>query len=416
MATPADNLKLAKRGPIVSITAYISLTLAKLVTGYILNSSSLVADGFNNLSDILGNLALLIGLHLASRPADEDHRFGHWKIEDLSSLITSFIMFIVGFQVLIQTIKKILSPHMAEIDPLGAIVGIISALVMFGVYLFNKTLSQKVKSSALVAASKDNLSDALTSLGTSVAIIAASLHLPIIDRLAAIVITYFILKTAYDIFMQSAFSLSDGFDQKQLKEYEAAILQIPKISAVKSQRGRTYGSNVYLDIVLEMNPDLSVYESHAITEEVEKLLSKKFSVYDIDIHVEPASIPEDEVLDNVSKKLYKNEKIILSKIPDYEDYISKSFLMIDKDGHFQNATEFLKKANYSPCNFKYFKIHSISQKTKLLTYELNGERHTSIWRRHEVWYLIFHQVTKISYQHFVENYHIVSDRHLNKKS
>lgn len=416
MATPADNLKLAKRGPIVSITAYISLTLAKLVTGYILNSSSLVADGFNNLSDILGNLALLIGLHLASRPADEDHRFGHWKIEDLSSLITSFIMFIVGFQVLIQTIKKILSPHMAEIDPLGAIVGIISALVMFGVYLFNKTLSQKVKSSALVAASKDNLSDALTSLGTSVAIIAASLHLPIIDRLAAIVITYFILKTAYDIFMQSAFSLSDGFDQKQLKEYEAAILQIPKISAVKSQRGRTYGSNVYLDIVLEMNPDLSVYESHAITEEVEKLLSKKFSVYDIDIHVEPASIPEDEVLDNVSKKLYKNEKIILSKIPDYEDYISKSFLMIDKDGHFQNATEFLKEASYSPCNFKYFKIHSISQKTKLLTYELNGERHTSIWRRHEVWYLIFHQVTKISYQHFVENYHIVSDRHLNKKS
>lgn len=415
MATPADNLKLAKRGPIVSITAYISLTLAKLVTGYILNSSSLVADGFNNLSDILGNLALLIGLHLASRPADEDHRFGHWKIEDLSSLITSFIMFIVGFQVLIQTIKKILSPHMAEIDPLGAIVGIISALVMFGVYLFNKTLSQKVKSSALVAASKDNLSDALTSLGTSVAIIAASLHLPIIDRLAAIVITYFILKTAYDIFMQSAFSLSDGFDQKQLKEYEAAILQIPKISAVKSQRGRTYGSNVYLDIVLEMNPDLSVYESHAITEEVEKLLSKKFSVYDIDIHVEPASIPEDEVLDNVSKKLYKNEKIILSKIPDYEDYISKSFLMIDKDGHFQNATEFLKEASYSPCNFKYFKIHSISQKTKLLTYELNGERHTSIWRRHEVWYLIFHQVTKISYQHFVENYHIVSDRHLNKK-
>ncbi|MGT2960899.1 cation diffusion facilitator family transporter [Streptococcus caballi] len=416
MATPADNLKLAKRGPIVSITAYISLTLAKLVTGYILNSSSLVADGFNNLSDILGNLALLIGLHLASRPADEDHRFGHWKIEDLSSLITSFIMFIVGFQVLIQTIKKILSPHMAEIDPLGAIVGIISALVMFGVYLFNKTLSQKVKSSALVAASKDNLSDALTSLGTSVAIIAASLHLPIIDHLAAIVITYFILKTAYDIFMQSAFSLSDGFDQKQLKEYEAAILQIPKISAVKSQRGRTYGSNVYLDIVLEMNPDLSVYESHAITEEVEKLLSKKFSVYDIDIHVEPASIPEDEVLDNVSKKLYKNEKIILSKIPDYEDYISKSFLMIDKDGHFQNATEFLKKASYSPCNFKYFKIHSISQKTKLLTYELNGERHTSIWRRHEVWYLIFHQVTKISYQHLVENYHIVSDRHLNKKS
>ena len=109
---------------------------------------------------------------------------------------------------------------------------------MYGVYVHNKRLSQKVKSSALVAAAKDNLSDAVTSIGTSVAIVAASFNLVIIDRLAAIVITYFILKTAYDIFMESAFSLSDGFDEKELKKYKEAILKIPKVTAVKSQRGR----------------------------------------------------------------------------------------------------------------------------------------------------------------------------------
>lgn len=396
MPSPSDNLALAKRGPVVSIVAYISLATAKLIAGYSLDATSLVADGFNNLSDILGNVALLIGLHLASQPADADHRFGHWKIEDLASLITSFIMFVVGFQVLIQTIQKLFSNQTTEIDPLGAIVGFLSAIVMLGVYAYNKRLSKKVKSSALVAASKDNLSDAVTSIGTSVAIVAASLNLPIIDRLAAIVITYFILKTAYDIFMESAFSLSDGFDDKQLKKYEEAILKIPKISAVKSQRGRTYGSNVYLDLVLEMNPDLSVYESHAITEQVEKLLSKEFSVYDIDIHVEPASIPEDEIFDNVSKKLYKNEKIILSKIPDYETYISDDFFMIDEKGHYQTAKEFLELARFEPCNFQYFQIKTISQKTKLVSYQLNGAQHTSIWRRHEVWYLIFHQVTPIT--------------------
>ena len=107
MSTPEENLRLAKRGPIVSIVAYMVITLLKLITGYFLNSSSLIADGFNNLSDILGNVVLLIGLHLASKPADEDHRFGHWKMEDLSSLITSFIMFYIGFKVLFQTIEKI---------------------------------------------------------------------------------------------------------------------------------------------------------------------------------------------------------------------------------------------------------------------------------------------------------------------
>lgn len=105
---PISNLKLAKRGPIVSIVAYLLITIGKLVSGYLLNSNSLIADGFNNLSDIVGNVALFIGLHLASQPADSNHRFGHWKFEDLSSLITSFIMFIVGFQVLIQTIQNML--------------------------------------------------------------------------------------------------------------------------------------------------------------------------------------------------------------------------------------------------------------------------------------------------------------------
>ncbi|MCK1234677.1 cation diffusion facilitator family transporter [Streptococcus uberis] len=390
---PIENLRIAKRGPIVSIVAYLVISIAKLIFGYSFHSNSLVADGFNNLSDIVGNVALLFGLHLASQPADANHKFGHWKFEDLSSLITSFIMFIVGFQVLIQTLQAIFFGKETAIDPLAAIVGVISALIMLLVYAYNKRLSKRVKSSALVAASKDNLSDAITSIGTSIAIVAASLHLPIIDRIAAIVITFFILKTAYDIFMQSAFSLSDGFDNKHLKKYEAAILEIPKITAVKSQRGRTYGSNVYLDIVLEMNPDLSVYESHAITEQVEQLLSERFAVYDIDIHVEPSKIPEDELMSNVTKKLFKNEKIILSKIPDYEDFISPDFKLIDKDGQMYNHDEFIKRKTFYPSNFEQFHVQSISQKTKLISYVLEGNRHTSIWRRNEVWYLIFHQIS-----------------------
>ncbi|HFV2816458.1 TPA: cation diffusion facilitator family transporter [Streptococcus agalactiae] len=388
MATSTENLQLAKRGPIISIIAYITLAVAKLAAGYWFDATSLVADGFNNLSDILGNVALLIGLHLASQPADSNHRFGHWKIEDLASLITSFIMFVVGIQVFIQTVTKIINNTDTNIDPLGAIVGAISALVMLGVYLYNKQLSQRVKSSALVA---------------------ASLNFPIIDRLAAIIITYFILKTAYDIFIESAFSLSDGFDDYQLKQYEKAILTIPKISAVKSQRGRTYGSNIYLDIVLEMNPDLSVFESHAITERVEKLLSDKFSVYDIDIHVEPASIPEDEIFDNVYQKLYKNEKIILAKIPGYETFISPDFYMINEKGNIITSDMLTNATNHSlASNFKYFNVKSISQKTKLVSYELEGKRHTSIWRRNEKWFLIYHQITAKSSPYKTRRYQITS--------
>ena len=366
MNNPAKNLKLAERGAILAILAYIVLSIAKIIAGSVLQSSSLTADGFNNVSDIVANIAVLIGLRMARKPADTDHKFGHWKIEDLASLITSLIMFFVGFDVLIDTVQKIISRQETTIDPLGAIVGIISALVMTGVYFYNKALAKKAQSKALDAAAKDNLSDAITSLGTTIAIIASALNFPIVDKLVAIVITFFILKTAYEIFMESSFSLSDGFDENLLKEYKEAIL--------------------------EMNPDLSVYESHEIADQVENMLKERFGVFDIDIHIEPAPIPEDEILDNVYRKLFMREQLV-EQGSQLEDLLAPEFVYISQDGYQMNKEEFqIEKGKQSP--IKNFQLTSISQKTKLICYEEDGIIHTSLWRRHETWQNIFHQETR----------------------
>ena len=387
-----SNLKLAERGAIISISTYLILSAAKLATGHLLHSSSLVADGFNNVSDIIANVALLIGIRMARQPADRDHRFGHWKIEDLASLITSIIMFYVGFDVLRDTIQKILSREQTHIDPLGATLGVLSAAVMFTVYLYNTRLSKKSKSKALKAAAKDNLSDAVTSLGTSIAILASSFNYPIVDKLVAIIITFFILKTAYDIFIESSFSLSDGFDDRLLEDYQKAIMEIPKISKVKSQRGRTYGSNIYLDITLEMNPDLSVYESHEIADQVEEMLMERFGIFDIDIHIEPAPIPEDEILDNVYKKLLMREQLV-DQGSQLDNLLSEEFFYISQDGRQLNKAEFQAEKS-SEKKIKNFELISISHKTKLIRYQIGDVLHTSIWRRHENWQNIFHQETR----------------------
>ena len=301
-------------------------------------------------------------------------------------------MFFVGFDVLIETIQKIISNQETKIDPVGAVVGIISSIIMLGVYFYNKTLAKKAHSKALDAAAKDNLSDAVTSIGTSVAIIASAFNFPIVDKLAAIVITFFILKTAYDIFMESSFSLSDGFDESLLQDYKQAILEIPKITQVKSQRGRTYGSNIYLDIILEMNPDLSVYESHEIADQVEDMLMERFGVFDIDIHIEPAPIPEDESLDNLYPNLLMREQLV-EQGSQLDTLLSAEFLYISQDGRQLNKEEFqLERAQTSP--IKNLEITSVSQKTKLIRYQIGDVIHTSLWRRHEVWQNIFHQETR----------------------
>ncbi|HFI0694329.1 TPA: cation diffusion facilitator family transporter [Streptococcus suis] len=389
-----QNLKLAERGAIVSITAYIILSGIKLAAGHIFHSDALTADAFNNISDIIGNVAVLIGLRMAQKPADTDHKFGHWKMEDLASLITSFIMFVVGFQVLYSTFIKIISNQTVEIDMMGAVVGVFSALVMIGVYLYNKSLAKRVHSKALEATAKDNLSDAVTSIGISIAIIAAAFNFPIVDKIAAVVITFFILKTAYEIFMESFFTLSDGFDEELLHKYEEDILKLPKVVAVKSQRGRTYGANIYLDIVLEMNPDLSVYESHEITEQVEQLLTLKHGVFDVDIHVEPSEIPHDEIFEHVFDKLYRFESEIQAHEVGYENLIDENYLLIDAKGRYLNKAEMLQAHPIQSTYLSNYQMTSISQKSKLVTFEIGDYVHTSLWRRHENWTVIFHQISK----------------------
>ncbi|HFR3186262.1 TPA: cation diffusion facilitator family transporter [Streptococcus suis] len=388
------NLKLAERGAIVSITAYIALSGIKLAAGSMFHSDALTADAFNNISDIIGNIAVLVGLRMAQKPADTDHKFGHWKMEDLASLITSFIMFVVGFQVLYSTLIKIMSNQTVEIDLTGAIVGIFSALVMVGVYLYNKSLAKKVHSKALEATAKDNLSDAVTSIGTSVAIFAAAFNFPIVDKIAAVIITFFILKTAYEIFMESFFTLSDGFDEELLHKYEEDILKLPKIVSVKSQRGRTYGANIYLDVVLEMNPDLSVYESHEVTEQVEQLLTLKHGVFDVDIHVEPSEIPHDEMYEHVYDKLFRFETEIQAQANGYEELIDDQYLLIDAKGRYRNKTQMLADHPIQTTYLSNYQMTSISQKSKLVTFEIGEYVHTSLWRRHENWTVVFHQISK----------------------
>lgn len=281
------ELKAAEKGAVISILAYILISTLKLTVGIWAHSAALKADGLNNFTDIIASLAVLIGLRLARRPADDDHRYGHWKVETVASMVTSFIMLLVGGQVLISSIKAFLNNKTTTPDPLAAYVGIFSALVMLGVYFYNRKLAQRVRSGALLAAAKDNLSDAYTSIGTSVAIFAASLNWHWLDTGAACVVGIIIIKTGLEVFSESAFSLSDGFSEDLLKTYSQEVMMVHGVRQVSDIRGRTYGANIFIDIVVLMDGNLSVDESHDITEHIEFILHEKYGVFDTDVHVEP---------------------------------------------------------------------------------------------------------------------------------
>ncbi|MFZ2347449.1 cation diffusion facilitator family transporter [Lactococcus chungangensis] len=395
--TRYQDFKLAERGALISIWAYVVLSILKLVIANTTHSESLQADGFNNITDILGNIAVLIGLKIARRPADDDHTYGHWKVESVASLITSFIMFAVGFFVLKDTITAIINNEHTPVDLSGSIVGIFSAIVMLIIYFYNRNLALKSKSSSLMSAAKDNLSDAVSSIATSIAIFASSFNLTIIDRLMAVIITIFIFKTAYDIFAEAVFSLSDGFDETKISIYTAAIAKLPKVITVKFIRGRTYGSNIFLDVVVEMSPDLSVYESHEATEVIEKALKQDYDVFDVDVHVEPAILPDEARDASLALIILGLEEKVLngsdpSLLSEYFTEIKANGVEIDKA---QKLLEY-----HENLAIRGFKPDRISKKTFVITYHYFEKEQkfavTSIWRRQTDWYCVSRQLTLIA--------------------
>lgn len=282
-----NDLKLGEKGAYLSIVAYICLSILKLLIGYLSDSEALKADGLNNTTDIVASIAVLIGLKLSRKPADDNHKYGHWKSETIASMIASFIMMAVGIQVLISTSTSFVHGGKESPDIMAGYVGIFSFLVMYGVYRYNKKLAMKIKSQAVMAAAKDNISDAWVSIGTAIGIFGSQLNMPWLDTVTALAVGYLICKTAWDIFREASHDLSDGFDENQIKIYKKTIHTINEVQEIKEIKGRNYGNNAVVDIVILVEPNLSLEQAHDISTLVENTLKEKDGVYDVHVHVEP---------------------------------------------------------------------------------------------------------------------------------
>jgi cation diffusion facilitator family transporter len=281
------DLKRGERGVIISIIAYICLSSLKLAVGYLANSEALKADGLNNATDIIASIAVLIGLKLSQRPADDDHPYGHWKAETVASMVASFIMMAVGVKVTFEAISSVFYGIYESPDLISAWTGLFSALVMYFVYRYNKNLASEINSQSVMAAARDNLSDAWVSIGTFIGIIGAQFSLPWLDPITAILVGLLICKTAWDIFRDASHHLTDGFDEKKIESFKATINDCYGVKGVKDIRARNYGNNVVVDVVILVNSNLDIRDAHDIATKVEDILIKEHHVYDVHVHVEP---------------------------------------------------------------------------------------------------------------------------------
>ncbi|MCG6793872.1 cation diffusion facilitator family transporter [Geobacillus sp. YHL] len=286
-----DRKQGAEAGALLSIFVYLLLSTGKLLAGAVFGSDAVEADGWNNLSDIIASSAVYIGMKIAKKPRDCNHPYGHSRAENISSLLAAFLMMSIGIDVITSGIRSLFGKEKAAApDVLAAVVALASAAVMIGVYAINRRLARRTNSMALAAVAKDNLSDALVSIGAAIGIAGARLGWPWLDPLAALVIGAMICKTAWEVFMETAHTLTDGFDEQQLAVYKDEIAAVSGVRDVADIKARMLGNDIVLEVTIRVDSHLTVAKSHEIADEVERLMRNRHNIRATHVHVEPEAV------------------------------------------------------------------------------------------------------------------------------
>ncbi|SEI91426.1 cation diffusion facilitator family transporter [Bhargavaea ginsengi] len=281
------NLKKGERGAWLSIAVYLVLSAIKFITGIAGSSGALKADALNNTTDVIASIAVLIGLRISQKPPDRNHRYGHLRAETIASLIASFIMAVVGIQILIEAITVIYNGSADQPSVITGIVALASSIVMYTVYLYNARLSKKIESSALHAAAQDNRADALVSFGVAAGIGGAIFGFPIIDTITALIIAIIVLVAAGSIFKEAVYMLTDGFDEDEGEMLKQLTESVPGVHQLRDLKGRRHGNMTLVDLTITVDPLLNVIESHKITEEIDDRMRKAKPYIKVFIHIEP---------------------------------------------------------------------------------------------------------------------------------
>lgn len=277
----------------------VVLLVTKFAAGIIGGSAAMIADAVHSLSDFLTDIIVVVFVHISSKPEDKDHDYGHGKYETLATSIIGLGLLVVGFMILFNGNKQIWDvlhgKTMEQPGMIAFIAALLSITLKEWAYQFTVRTGRKVNSQAVIANAWHHRSDAFSSIGTAVGIGGAILlghQWVILDPIAAVVVSLFIIRTALGLIRNS----SNELLEKSLPDnVEAEIVKVAEseanVSEVHHLCTRRIGNNIAIEMHLRMPGDMSLYQAHLHATHIEKLLRMKFgSCTHINIHVEPLKV------------------------------------------------------------------------------------------------------------------------------
>lgn len=280
------------RTSLISIIASVVLSFLKLASGIIGNSSALVSDGANSLSDVVSYSVVMGGLAASDRKADSNHQYGHEKLESVVSVLLAIVIFLTAIGIGYSGIRQIWSGKdipIPTILPLaGAIVSIATKLFL---YIYTKRKAAVTGLNSLKALSSDHIADVLSSTGALIGVLGARLGFPVLDPIASVVIAVLILRSSLVVLKSAVNVLMDvSVDDLTQRHLEQAILSNPHVQRVDLLRTRSVGAGFYVEVEICCCRHLRLYEAHGVAEEIHDRIEKEFpKVRHVMVHTNPCS-------------------------------------------------------------------------------------------------------------------------------
>ena len=290
--TETDFEKTAVRVSWVSILGNAALTLFKLFAGIVAHSGAMISDAVHSASDVFSSFVVIVGIRLASRASDEEHPYGHERFECVAAIVLAVVLCITGLFIGHTAIEQ-LSAAPADVPQTPGLLALIAAVVSIVskefMYWYTRFYAKRLDSGALMADAWHHRSDALSSIGALIGIAGARMGHPWLDPIASLLICGFIIKAAYNIFVDSIEKMVDHACSPEMQaalsacaKEQAGVLEIGRLQT------REFGSRIYVDLEILADGELTLHQGNRIAEQVHAAIEAQFpKVKHITVRVSP---------------------------------------------------------------------------------------------------------------------------------
>lgn len=291
LENPAVREKCGRVAGLVGIVTNLLLFLMKILVGTLFHSVSITADAVNNLTDSGSSIVTMVGFKLAGKPADEEHPFGHARIEYLSGVIVSFIVVFLGLQLGLSSVEKIVTPEENALTPAALAVLVVSILIKLWQCLFYRKVGRMIHSEAVAATSKDSRNDVIATTAVLLGAVITMLTDVNLDGYMGAVVALFIVISGVQLILDTANPLlGQAPDRALVQEIRDKILAYEGIIGMHDLTVHNYGvGRCFASVHCEVDAGRDILESHDLIDNIERDFEKTLGIHLV-IHLDPVVV------------------------------------------------------------------------------------------------------------------------------